>query len=357
MGLCVQTVAYGRRQLADLLEGKSLEREPHPVGGRPRTEEKVPAITAALEEMLNDEVAGDPMTEQRWMRSSVRSLAQRLREKGFRVSHGTVWAMLKRMGYSMKTGVKKRRGITRDPTARDEQFRYIASQRAEFAAAGLPVISVDTKKKELIGNFRNKGRAWCRRPPEVNEYDFSSGAECLAVPFGIYDVARNAGYVVVGMSHNTPEFAVTAVARWWQEEGRAAHPGAGRLLVLADGGPSNGSRSSAWKVYLQEKVCNRFGLAVTVCHYPPGCSKWNPIEYKLFSQISRNWEGKPLRSLSIMLGYIRGTTTAKGLTVKAVLDEGIYRKGRKPTQEEVEKLCLARHQVYPSWNYTVSPAR
>jgi hypothetical protein len=357
MGLCKQTVAHGRRQLADLLQGKSPEKVPHPVGGRPRTEEKYPAIMAALDAMLSDEVAGDPLGEQTWVRSSVRKLGRRLREKGFSVSNNTVWRLLKRLGFSMKTNVKKRRGITRDPAARDEQFRYLASQRAAFTAAGLPIISVDTKKKELIGNFRNKGQAWCQQAPEVNEYDFSSAAECLAVPFGVYDLTKNTGYVVVGLSYNTPEFAVTSIARWWQEEGRSAHPGTGQLLILADGGPSNGSRSGTWKVFLQEKVCNPFGLVVTVCHYPPGCSKWNPIEYKLFSQISKNWEGKPLRTLRIMLGYIRGTTTATGLAVRAYLDEGIYKKGKKATREAVERVCLVPHAVCPNWNYTVSPAR
>jgi hypothetical protein len=356
-GLCEATIAYGRRQLADLLEGKTLERQPHPVGGRPRTEEKYPTITAVLEELLGDEVAGDPMSERTWVRSSVRKLSQRLRKKGFPVGHNAVWALLRRMGFSMKTNVKTRRGVTRDPAARDEQFRYIASQRAAFTASGFPIISVDTKKKELIGSFRNKGRSWCRLAIEVNEYDFSSEAECLAVPFGIYDLSKNTGYVVVGTSHNTPEFAVTSIARWWQEQGGAAHPGSEQLLILADGGPSNGSRSGAWKVYLQEKVCNPFGLTVTVCHYPPGCSKWNPIEYRLFSEISKNWEGKPLRSLSIMLGYIRGTTTMKGLTVAACLDEGIYKKGKKPAREEVEKVSLKPHPVYPKWNYTVNSAR
>jgi hypothetical protein len=357
MGLCVQTVTYGRQQLADLLEGKSLEREPHPVGGRPRTEEKYPIVTAVLEELLNTEVAGDPMGEQRWVRSSVRKLAHRLREKGFHLSKGTVWRLLKRMGLSMKTNVRKRRGITRDPASRDEQFRYIASQRTAFSEAGLPIISVDTKKKELIGNFRSKGQAWCRQAPQVNEYDFSSEADCLAVPFGVYDLARNTGYVVVGTSHNTPEFAVAAIARWWQDEGHSTYPGAGQLLILADGGPSNGSRSRAWKVDLQEKVCNRFGLTITVCHYPPGCSKWNPVEYKLFSQISKNWEGQPLRSLRIILSYIRGTTTTKGLAVTAHLDEGIYKKGRKVTREEMGRVWLTPHSVCPSWNYTVRPAR
>jgi hypothetical protein len=324
-GLCNQTVARGRRELSDLLQGKSIKKERKPIPGRPRIEQQYSGITAALEEMLSDEVAGSPEGEHKWVRSSARRPAQRLKERGFSVAHNTVWRLLKRLGFSMRTNVRKRRGITRDAGQRDEQFRYIAAQRKAFTEAGLPVISVDTKKKVLIGNFRNPGRAWCKKPPEVNEHDYASQAECLAVPFGVYDIARNEGYVVVGISHNTPEFAVTSIARWWEEEGRAAYPGAKEVLILADGGGGNGSRARAWKLNLQEKLCDRFGLAVTVCHYPSGCSKWNPVEHRLFSQISKNWEGKPLRTLGIMLGYIRGTTTTTGLTVKACLDEAIYK--------------------------------
>jgi hypothetical protein len=353
-GLGSPTVARGRRELADLLQGKSLEREPNPPGGRPRTEEKNPAITAVLEEMLSDEVAGSPEGEHKWVRSSSRNLAKRLRERGFSIGQSTVWALLKRMGFSMRTNVRRRRGITRDPGLRDEQFRYITSQRKAFTEAGLPVISVDTKKKELIGNFRNPGRAWCRKPPEVNEHDYASQAECLAVPFGVYDVVKNSGYVVVGMSHNTPEFAVTSIARWWEEVGQVAYPGAREVLILADGGGGNGSRARSWKLNLQVKLCDRFGLTVTVCHYPPGCSKWNPVEHRLFSQISKNWEGKPLKSLEIMLGYIRGTTTTTGLTVKARLDEGTYKKGHKVTREDMDKLNLKAHEVGSGLNYTIT---
>jgi Rhodopirellula transposase DDE domain len=168
-------------------------------------------------------------------------------------------------------------------------------------------------------------------------------------------MTRNTGYVVVGLSHNTPEFAVSTIARWWQEEGRVTHAGANRLLIFADGGGGNGRRARAWKVNLQEKLCDAYHLIVTVCHYPPGCSKWNPIEYRLFSQISKNWEGRPLRTLSLMLGYIRGTTTTTGLTVKAYLDEGIYRKGQKVTREEMKNLNLKPHDACPAWNYTISP--
>jgi hypothetical protein len=355
-GLCAPTIASGRRQLADLLEGRPLKKH-KPGPGRPPMERKHPEISAALQEMLSDEVAGSPEGGEIWVRSSCRKLAERLKEKGFPMSHGTVWCILKRMGFSMRTHVRKRRGVNRDPVSRDAQFRYIASQRQTFLQAGLPVISVDTKKKELIGNFKNKGRSWSREATEVNEYGWPSLAEALATPYGIYDLKRNAGYVVVGLSYNTPEFAVSSICKWWQEEGRAAYEGMSHLLIFADGGGGNGSRSRAWKWNLQEMLCNRFVLTVTVCHYPPGCSKWNPVEYRLFSQISNNWAGKPLRSLAIMLGYIRGTTTKTGLTVKAVLDEGIYPKGQKVSWKDVDALNLTAHDVCPEWNYTIRPSR
>jgi hypothetical protein len=317
----------------------------------------MPSITAALEDLLNDEIAGSPEGETRWVRSSCRRLADRLNERGFPVSYHTVWSLLKRLGFSMKTHARNRRGANPDPTRRDEQFRYIASQRKEFCQAGLPVISVDTKKKELIGNFKHPGKTWCRRPREVNEHDYASQAECLAVPFGIYDVAKNTGYVIVGMSHNSSEFAVSSISRWWEDEGRIVYPGMSQLLILADGGGGNGSRSKAWRWNLQEKICNAYRLTVTVCHYPPGCSKWNPVEHRLFSQITNNWAGKPLRSLAVMLGYIRGTTTTTGLTVKAFLDEGIYPKGQKVSWKEVDGLNLTPHEVCPEWNYTIRPSQ
>jgi hypothetical protein len=285
----------------------------------------------------------------------VAKLTKRLREQGFPVGHNAVWALLKRMGLSLRTAVRRRRGVTRDPARRDEQFRYIASQRKRFIKAGKPVISVDTKKKELVGNFRNPGQCWCRQAAEVDEHGFPSQAEGIATPFGVYDVAKNKGFVAVGMSHNTPEFAVSVIAKWWQEEGRASYPGKGHLLILADGGGANGSRSAAWKRNVQERLCDRFGLTVTVCHYPPGCSKWNPVERRLFSEISKNWEGKPLKSFALVVGYIRGTTTTTGLTVKAYLDEGIYRKGVKATREEIRALKLEPHAVCPELNYSIRP--
>ena len=325
---------------------------PHRRGG-PRIEEREPGITAALERLLAGEVAGDPMGGTSWVRTSLRKLRDALGKQGFRVDHCTIRKLLRRMGFTLKKN-QKRRGGSQHP-GRDEQFRYITDRRAAFTALGLPVISIDTKKKELIGDFRNPGRAWRREPDEVNEHDFTSEAECRTVPFGIYDVGRNRGHVRVGTSNDTPEFGVTAIVEWWLTEGRAAYPGAGELLILADCGGTNGHRHRAWKLYLQEKLCDGLGLAVTVCHYPPGCSKWNPIEHRLFSQISTNWSGKPLRSLDLMLGYIRGTTTKTGLAVTAVLDEATYRKGRKVSVEDVRRLQVREHETCPEWNYTLSP--
>jgi hypothetical protein len=321
--------------------------------GGHRIEDREPGITAALEQLLADEVAGDPMGRECWVRSSLRKLRDALGKQGYRVDHCTVRKLLKKMGFTLKRNLK-RRGGSQHPN-RDEQFRYIATRRAMFTSAGLPVISIDTKKKELIGNFRNPGRAWRRKPVEVNEHDFTSTAECRAVPFGIYDVGRNCGHVRVGISNETPEFAVTAIAEWWQSEGRTAYPSAGELLILADCGGANGHRNCAWKLKLQEELCDALGLTVTVCHYPPGCSKWNPIEYRLFSQISTNWAGQPLRSLMIMIGYIRGTRTKAGLAVTALLDENTYPRGQKVSAEVLRSLHVRHHETCSDWNYTVSP--
>jgi hypothetical protein len=223
--------------------------------GRPRIEESQPGIIAALERLITDEVAGDPMTEKRWVRVTLRRLSQQLRGQGYQAVEKTLRRLLKQMKFSMKAN--KRRQIRVRCPERDEQFRYIASQKEAFFTLEMPVISVDTKKKELIGAFRKNGKVWCREAEEVDEHDYPSAAECLAVPFGVYDVKKNTGYVTVGMSHNTPEFAVTVIARWWETVGRVVYPGSVHLLILADGGGSNGNRCKAWKVSLQEKLCNQ----------------------------------------------------------------------------------------------------
>jgi transposase len=310
-------------------------------------------LTRDLERLLTDETAGDPMSDAKWVRSSPEKLSKQLTAMGHRVSGSTVYRLLKGMGFSLRLN-KKRRAGTQSPE-RDEQFRYIASQKAACLEAGVPIISIDTKKKELIGPFRSRGRTWCRQPPEVNDHDFTSLAEYRAVPFGIYDVGRNKGHVAVGISHDTSAFAVGAIAGWWVVEGRAAYPRADKLLILADCGGTNGCRSRSWKLHLQEALCDAHRLTVTVCHYPPGCSKWNPVERRLFSQISMNWEGQPLRSLDVMLAYIRGTTTATGLTVTARLDEALYEKGHQVRREDLNRLSMTPHTTCPAWNYTLSP--
>jgi len=333
--------------------GKQWQRIRRVGGGRKFTEVKNPNIVPALEEMVKDEVAGDPMTEQKWVRSSLRRLSERLAIEGHQASPDVVARLLRKMGFSLRAN-KRKQGRFGCPD-RDEQFKYIATQKQQFIAADLPIISIDTKKKELIGDFRNKGRAWCKQAEEVNEHDFPGAAKCRAVPFGIYDPARNEGFVYVGVSNNTPQFSVHSIARWWEGEGHRRYPGASALLILADSGGSNGCRARAWKLSLQEKLCDEFGLTVTVCHYPTGCSKWNPVEHRLFSYISRNWEGKPLRTLEVMLGYIRGTSTTTGLSVKSYLDEGFYAKGGKVTGGDIESLRLSAHVVCPKWNYTLRP--
>jgi hypothetical protein len=352
-GLSNSMISAGLRQLRSPIPASP--RMPGAKRGRKFIEDLDPLIEADLEKILRDETAGSPMTEQKWQRSSVRKLSTRLKEMGHKIGYCTVARLLKKMGFSMRAN-KKRRSGPKSPE-RDKQFRYIASHREIFRSLGLPIISVDTKKKELIGDFRNSGKAWCKESCEVNEHDFTSTAEYRSVPFGIYDTLRNEGLVVVGISNDTPEFAVNAIGRWWREAGCFAYPAAKELLIFADCGGTKGNRCRAWKLNLQEKLCDGFGLKVTVCHYPPGCSKWNPIEHRMWSQISINWAGRPLRTLGIMLGYIRGTTTKTGLKVQAHLDEGFYRKSQKVSREEESRLKVEAHRVCPDWNYTLLPRR
>jgi hypothetical protein len=307
-----------------------------------------------LQELVEPETAGEPTSEQKWVRSSLRQVSTRLGERGHAASPPTVGRLLRGLDYALHVNAKKREAGATHPD-REAQFTAIAAQRATFAAAGLPVISVDTKKKELIGNFKNAGRTWSREAAAVNVHDFRHDALGRAVPYGIYDLARNRGTVCVGQSGDTARFAVAAIVRWWEEEGGAAYPGADRLLVLADAGGSNGCRVRRWKQQLQEHLSDRFGLTVTVCHYPTGCSKWNPIEHRLFSQVSLNWAGQPLRTWETLLGYLRGTQTSTGLQVRAYLDDTVYATGETVSDAEMARLHLERHAVCPTWNYTIRP--
>ncbi len=294
------------------------------------------------------------MSERRWVRRSLRYLSRRLRAAGHRASPPTVRRLLDALGLGLHANAKQVEGRATHPD-RDRQFGYIAAQRAAFGAAGLPQVSVDSKKKELVGNFKNAGRAWTAVAEAVNVHDFPSDARGRAVPYGIYDLTHNRGRVYVGQSADTPRFAVDALARWWVSEGQAAYPTARELLVLADGGGSKSARSRVWKHQLQEHLCDGLGLRVTVCHYPPGCSKWNPVEHRLFGPISLNWAGQPLRAWETVLEYIRGTTTTGGLAVQAELLAGDYPTGERVSDEEMERLCLDRHTAHPAWNYTLRP--
>lgn len=294
------------------------------------------------------------MSDRRWVRSSLRSLRRRLAEAGHRASPPTVRRLLDVLGVGLHANAKQVEGRAAHPD-RDTQFRYIAARRAAFTAAGLPQVSVDSKKKELVGNFKNAGRVWNRRAEAVNVHDFPADALGRAVPYGIYDLRRNQGYVYVGQSADTPRFAVEALARWWTSAGQVAYPTAREVLVLADAGGSNSAQSRVWKQQLQEQLCDRFGLTVTVCHYPTGCSKWNPIEHRLFGPISINWAGQPLRTWDTMISYLRGTTTTTGLQVRAELLTGDYPTGERVSDMDMNRLTLDRHSVCPTWNYTLRP--
>jgi len=293
------------------------------------------------------------MSEQKWQRSSLRHLMDEMEQIGHWISHTTIARLLKEMGYSLKANVKRLSGSSHPD--RDRQFQYIAVQKAIFQQAGLPIISVDTKKKELIGNFKNPGQEWCRDARAVNDHDFEQDALGKAVPYGIYDLMHNHGYVYVGQTADTPQFAVEVIASWWREFGQELFPNADKILILADAGGSNGCRPRLWKQQLQEQLADQLGLEVTVCHYPTGASKWNPIEHRLFGPISLNWAGKPLETFEFMLACIRGTDTDTGLQVNAFLVEKIYEKGIKVANEVMQALHIEWHSICPRWNYTIKP--
>ena len=299
------------------------------------------------------ETAGDPMGGLKWTRRTTEKIAAELRDLGIQVSKNTVGRLLKKMDFSLRVNHKKiAHGSGPD---RNQQFEYIASLRKRFTRNGDPIASVDTKKREQVGNFKNPGATWTREPVLVNDHDFRSLAAGVAIPYGIYDVQANRGAVFVGVSYDTAEFAGDALEKWWRSEGSKRYPSCKRLLVLADGGGSNGATRRAWKAALQEKLADRHGLQVTVCHYPTGASKWNPIEHRLFSEISKNWAGKPLDSYETILHYIRSTATTTGLRVKAQLVRRRYTKGIKISNEHMCRLRIKRHKTQPARNYTLSP--
>ena len=306
----------------------------------------------ALEELLEDASAGDPITGLKWTRKTLRALARALRRKGFKVGFVTIRRLLRKLHYAIRVNRKR---LTREhKPERDRQVRYVVRTRRRFLKAGRPAISVDTKKRELIGNFKNAGGTWRREAIAVLEYDYPSQAAGVAIPYGIYDLAAGAGFVVIGISHQTPEFAIAAIRRWWLKVGRLRYAGQQDLLIEADCGNPNSNSSWRWKFGLQQ-LADEFGLSITVTHLPPGASKWNPVEHRLFSQISGNWAGQPLINYETVLKFIRTTKTDVGLRCKAYLDKTSYQTGLKLAAEQKAQINLSPLRVLPRWNYTIRP--
>lgn len=343
------------RGIRELKEGKlpPEERVRRVGGGRKRLEQHDPDLTKALEKIMGESTAGDPMSPLRWTHKSTRTIAEELNRQGYAVSHATVGYKLHELGYSMQSNRKDKEGLS--PPERDRQFRYINDQVGKFVSRSDPVISVDAKKKEKVGEFKNPGKTWLPKgqPKKVLSKDFPNLASGKAVPYGTYDPERNEGFVNVGVSNETAEFAVASIRRWWKLVGRRHYPKARRLLICADAGGGNGSRRRGWKYHLQE-FANESGISVTVCHYPPGTSKWNRIEHRMFSFISMNWQGEPLVSYETVLNLISGTKTRTGLRIKAKLDTKQYEKGVEITEEQMQSIKLEPHKIHPHWNYTIA---
>jgi hypothetical protein len=302
--------------------------------------------------LLQDAVAGDPVTGLKWTHKSTRRLSVALRRLGFQACPNTVARLLRAQDFALRVGRKQLAETGhRD---RDRQYRYLVRLRRLYLAHGWPVISVDSKKKEWVANFRNPGRCWRQCPRRVLVHDFPSWAQGRAIPYGIYDLARNDGYVVVGTSHDTPTFAVAAIRRWWAAAGRQYYPGAKRLLIEADSGGSNDYRKWEWKVALQD-LADETGLVITVTHFPPGASKWNPIDHRMFSLISGNWAGEPLTSYEAVVKYIRGTRSETGFRCRASLDQRQYEASHRVSPEDRARVRLRRREALPQWNYTIEP--
>jgi hypothetical protein len=352
-GLSRKAIARGIREIAT---GNSRPgRIRRPGAGRKKMVERDPQVLASLERLIEPETRGDPESPLRWICKSTRNLSARLTRQQHPISHETVAQILRDQHYSLQSNRKTAEGA--DHPDRDAQFRHINAQVKRALATGAPVISVDTKKKELLGNYQNSGRQWlpAKQPVKVNGHDFPSPDVPRAYPYGIYDLARNSGFVNVGTDHDTGAFAVASIRGWWRSEGRALYSQARELLITADAGGSNGSRLRLWKLELQQ-FADETRLSISVCHFPPGTSKWNKVEHRLFSFISSNWRGEPLRNYETIVNLISRTTTAKGLQVTCRLDRRKYPTGRKVTDEEIERVNLKPHKFHGAWNYSIHPS-
>jgi hypothetical protein len=352
VGVSPDTVRRGREELDDP-QPLEVGRSRVPGGGRKRAGELDPGLADALDKLVDPETRGDPMTPLRWTSKSLRTLAGQLRAEGHQASASLVQRLLHEAGYSLQANAKTLEG-SQHPD-RDAQFRHIHDTAARFLSAGDPVVSVDAKKKENVGQFKNGGREYQPKgsPVRVNVHDFPGDADGKAIPYGVYDIGANAGWVSVRTDHETAAFAVNTLRSWWSTIGKSAYPGAGRLLITADSGGSNGSRRRAWKTELAA-LATETGLEISVCHLPPGTSKWNKIEHRLFSQITRNWRGRPLTSHETIINLIGATTTTTGLTVTAQLDTAAYPTGVKVSDRQMKNLPITRDPRHGEWNYTIS---
>jgi len=354
-GISRSTISRGLQELAsaDAVEPQRVRRRG---GGRQRTTDKDPTLLTDLTALLEATTAGLPDAPLRWTSKSTRKLAAELQAMGHTISATLVAELLVQQGYTLQANRKTREG-SQHPD-RDAQFHYLNDQIHGAQQRGEPVISVDTKKKELVGDFKNPGREWRPKgtPERVRVHDFVIPEQGKAIPYGVYDLSRDEGWVSVGIDHDTASFAMNAIRSWWQKMGRTVYGGASHLTVTADGGGSNGSRSRLWKWELQQ-FANRTGLTITVCHYPPGTSKWNKIEHRLFSYIAMNWRGKALTSLATIVSLIGTTTTTSGLRVRSEIDKRSYPKGVTITDEQMQQLHLKRHEFHGDWNYTIHPRK
>jgi transposase len=351
LGLDHKTI---RRGMKELEEEPMIGRARKKGGGRKKEEEKHRGLGEAIEDLI--EPKGDPMSLLRWTNKSLKKIKDALHKyNGIKVSEHVIANILHQRGYSLQANKKSLNEKKQDPKKRDKQFKYIKRLSEGFIKSGHPVISMDAKKKELIGNFKNNGKEYRPKgnPRLVNDHDFGRKK---AIPYGIYDIAANQGFVNIGQDHDTAEFAVASLKRWWEQEGRVTYASAKYVMITVDSGGSNGYRLNQFKWELQQ-FSNETGLKIFVCHFPPGTSKWNKIEHNLFCYISKNWAGEPLVSYEVVLGFISTTTTESGLKVRATLDTGIYHLRKKPTKEQMKHVHLRRHSCHPEWNYTIEPVR
>jgi hypothetical protein len=358
-GLTRATIQAGMAELQGKQPAAEQERlvgrVRRPGAGRKRLEDQAPGLLRDLEALVEPATRGDPQSPLRWTCKSTQKLADALKEKGYQISERKVAALLTGLDYSLQANRKVLEG-TQHPD-RNTQFEYINEQVKAFQARQQPIISVDTKKKELVGDFKNSGREWqpTGQPEKVRVYDFMDKDLGKAIPYGVYDVTHNEGWVSVGVDHDTAEFAVASIKRWWYHMGCVVYPKAEELLIIADGGGSNGSRTRLWKRELQQ-LANDAGLKVTVCHFPPGTSKWNKIEHRMFAYITQNWRGRPLLTHEVIVNLIGSTTTRRGLRIKAELDTNTYEKGIKVSEKEMEGINLTRYEFHGEWNYQISPS-